>query len=128
MATTPIDDRTKLPFSAAQDAAKQVLTLTTGIVAITVTFAKDLAKDAAASDQGWLLAAWVLFAIAALAGVLTLLAITGTLANLSAMPTGREIYGRNIRIVAAVQMLAFGIAMMLTVIYGWFAFTGSDLR
>jgi hypothetical protein len=69
-------------LKSAADAAKQIITLCTGLIAITVTFLEKIVApvSAGARDVPWpMFAAWVLFGLAIIAGVMTLLGITGTL-------------------------------------------------
>ncbi|OEJ61066.1 hypothetical protein BGM19_26700 [Streptomyces agglomeratus] len=109
------EERRKLALAAASETSKHVLTLTTVVVTITISFAKDIAGDSAASDLLWLKLAWLAHAISVLAGVGTLLALAGT-AN--EPDSTRSIYSTNIRLPAAMQMAFFGLGLALVVIFG----------
>ncbi|HEX7134222.1 MAG TPA: hypothetical protein VF228_16715 [Iamia sp.] len=115
------NERRKLAVTQAGDAVKQVLTLSTAILTFTIAFSKDVTKDAVASDRPWLYASWLLLAGAVVAGVLTLLAIAGQLGQHT---QDLDVYSQPIRTLAAVQMLAFGLALVLIVVFGIFALTG----
>lgn len=65
-------------LKSAADAAKQVITLSTGVMAISITFWEKL-QGGGASASFWLLAAWFCLLAAVLASLITLFAITGTL-------------------------------------------------
>ena len=123
--TTPPDaevtDRKKLALTFASDSIKQVLTLSTAILTFTVTFSKDIAKNATDSDLFWLRASWLLLGLAVITGVLALLALTGLLGQPGGLP---NIYTASAQIPAAVQMLAFGAALTCTALFGIFAFSG----
>jgi hypothetical protein len=115
-------ERQKLAFSTASDACKQVLTLTTAIVTITIAFAKDLVKDSTPGDQIWLRTAWIAYSVSILAGILMLLALTGTAGSPQSHARNEDtIYRSNVRLPAAIQMISFAIGVVLTVAFGFFA-------
>src|SRR5687768_8878476 len=70
-------------LNATADAAKQIITLSTGIIALTVTFLKDvfgLGSAAGPATLPWTLyAAWFFLGLAVLAGLWTLLGVSGSL-------------------------------------------------
>jgi hypothetical protein len=113
-----LDDRTKLAFASAAEAAKQVLTLTTAVITVTIAFGKDVVTDASPAEQRWLQLAWLLYAVSILAGSFTLLALTGSLGSsrheTEASPT---VYRSNIVLPAGVQMIAFALGMALTIVF-----------
>jgi hypothetical protein len=72
-----LDPAIEKAFEFAQEATKQLITLATGVIALTITFLKDvLGTDGSA---GFLQAAWVLYLVSIVFGVLTLLNLTGNL-------------------------------------------------
>ncbi|MBT2524135.1 hypothetical protein J7E91_01485 [Streptomyces sp. ISL-99] len=108
-------ERRKQALTAASETSKHVLTLTTAVVTITISLAKDITTRAAPSDLLWLQMAWLAHAISVLAGVATLLALAGTL---SEGDSTRSIYSPNIRLPAAMQMAFFAFGVVLVVIFG----------
>ncbi|MDQ2709126.1 MAG: hypothetical protein M3Z25_16465 [Actinomycetota bacterium] len=112
----------KLAFASASDASKQVLTLTTAIVTITISFAKDITKGVPPSTQAWLSMAWLIYAISILAGTVSLLALTGSLAR-GLGSRSISVYDWNIRLPSIVQMISFAGGVLCTVAYGAFALT-----
>jgi heme A synthase len=70
-------------LKAAADTTKQIITLATGVIALTVTFLEKIVQPQSGSAGRivpWtMFAAWVLFGLAILAAVITLGAVTGTL-------------------------------------------------
>jgi lysylphosphatidylglycerol synthetase-like protein (DUF2156 family) len=115
-----LDDRSKLAFSSVGDACKQILSLTTAIVTLTIAFAKDIAVEASVADQRWLTAAWMVYAVSVLAGSWTLLALTGSLGRPD-IGNRASIYRSNITIPATLQMATFSIGVTLTVCFGIFS-------
>jgi hypothetical protein len=119
---TEMDERAKLAFTSAADACKQVLTLTTAIVTLTISFAKDITKDATLADQRWLRLAWIAYAVSVLAGSWALLAMTGSIGRAATKgDPGASIYRSNITLPVALQMTSFALGVVLTVAYGIFA-------
>ena len=98
-------------FSSASDVAKQLITLATGVLALTITFTKDVTANAAVHRE-ILVAAWVVYLASLLAGIWTLLALTGSLERGT-----KSIYCWNVRIPALAQVLLFLSATVVIIIY-----------
>ena len=64
-------------FSFAKDSVSQVITLSSGILALSLTFAKDFTTTASHGDLLLLESSWVAFLLSIIFGVWSLLAITG---------------------------------------------------
>ena len=114
-----MDDQTKAAFASATDSCKQLIVLATGLLALEITFAKDLIGVARLSSIGKtvITVSWVLLLFSVVAGVWTLLALTGCLSS-NTTPTCRSILGSNVRIPAILQILLFLGGLVLTVILG----------
>jgi hypothetical protein len=113
-----LSDTTTKAFDFAQDVTKQVLTLATGIITITITFFKDFANNAPHSAEilmGW---SWVAYLVSIVFGLLTLMALTGTLQPLRPDKVKQSIQGMNVRIPALVQLACFLTALVLSVLAG----------
>ncbi|MDA8295260.1 MAG: hypothetical protein M0004_01505 [Actinomycetota bacterium] len=126
-------------FDAARDTCKQVLTLSTAIVTITVTFLTSVIKQAAPSTRLWIHLSWLGFALAVLFGVWTLLALSGSVATRTertsrksgdargnatagaAASAAPSIYSANVRMPALLQMVCFVAALVCTIVFGWYA-------
>ena len=112
-----MDEQTKTAFASASDTSKQLITLATGLLALEITFAKDVIVTLDAAAKCLIGTSWVLLLLSVIAGVWTLLALTGSLAQTSA-PTAQSIFGRNVRIPAIFQILLFLGGLILTVWFG----------
>jgi hypothetical protein len=112
----PLSDRAAKAFDFAQDTSKQQITLATGVLALTLTFVKDIAP--ADTSRTTLQFAWILYVVSVLAGVATLMALTGNVADEDGTG-GDSIYSAGIKLFAIVQVLTFVAALGLTV---WFGF------
>ena len=112
-----MDDQTKAAFASAADSSKQIITLSTGLLALEITFAKNL-LNAVGHHGRWLLgSSWVLLLLSVVAGVWTMLALTGSLSTSEAV-TSRTIMGTNVRIPASLQVGLFLLGLALTVAFG----------
>jgi anaerobic selenocysteine-containing dehydrogenase len=107
-----VDPRLKA-FEFAQETTKQLLTLATGIVALTITFLHDLAANAPSWSVYVLAVGWFAYLISMVAGVLTLMTLTGNVGN----PTC-NVYEKNTKETARAQFLAFVAGTLLTIVFG----------
>lgn len=104
-------------FDFAADLVKQLITLSTAIIAITVTFAKDIFGVSGSCVSEWLIAAWVMFFICIFFGIWTLMALTGTLNSPDQTQKSLTIQGLNCRVPAGLQILAFLFGLAFTITY-----------
>lgn len=105
-------------FDFAQDATRQLITLSTAVIALTVTFLTDVVKAASSGSARVLQLAWICYFISIVFGVFTLLGLAGNLERPG--KTGKpSIYRLNIRVSSHVQVLSFCIAVLLTFVFGW---------
>lgn len=109
----------KLGIASAQALAQQLITLSTGILALTITFTKDIVKAAPVSPKWLLYLAWVSYLLCICFGVWAMSAITGTLAPLPSSGVAPSLnINSNIRIPAGLQVVAFISGVVLIIIYG----------
>lgn len=113
-----LDPGVEKAFEFAQEATKQLIALATGVVALTITFLTDVLETAPGSAERFLQAAWVLYLVSVVFGVLTLLSLAG---NLERPGDGASpsIYRGNIIAFSIGQVLCFGTAMALTLAFGF---------
>lgn len=116
-----LDDRAKASFDFAQESTKQIITLATGIIALTITFQKDFLSSSSIPAEAKFYAplSWLFFLLSVIFGLWTLLALAGTLDPRS--PGQPSIYGKNIIIPSIIEILCFVIGLGLTVWYGYLA-------
>lgn len=112
-----MDDKEKMAFEFAQECTKQFLTLATGIIALTITFSKDFLQGAPPNARPFAYWSWGFFLVSVSFGLLTLMALTGTL-----QPLDRKIkltiQGKNIRTVAGLQIMTFFAGLLFVVLFG----------
>ena len=117
-----MDERQKAAFTLVQDTTKQFIALSTGIIALTITFGRDFLNNVPADSRILAYLAWVAFLASIVFGLWTLLALTGTLEPAeSDTETRLSIRQSNIKIPSALQIVTFLIAIGLTVAFGWSA-------
>lgn len=122
-----MDEATKLGFEFAKEVATQLITLSTALLTLTIAFTKDLFSGKPRHGQIVLPLAWAVHLLSIIFGVLTLMALTGTL-----MPVESESrqlrFGPNVRVMAAVQIVCFAIGTVLLVWHGVLAYEGTGAQ
>jgi hypothetical protein len=108
-------------FDYAQDVTKQVLTLATAVVTITVSFLKDIVTEAPGDARTVLYFSWALFALSILGGIATLLNLTGRVAEVESSTEGIKAFA--IRFFSLVQLISFFLAFACIVYFGARAFS-----
>ncbi len=121
-------------LKSAADFTKQVITLSTGVIALTVTFLDTIVDPGASAARDvpcTMFVGWVAFGIAIMAALMTLGAITGTLDAIDRKDNGLKLSaaqktafeastnGQNIKLPAIAMSLCFMIGMALTIITGF---------
>jgi hypothetical protein len=114
-----MDDRIQKAFDFASDSTKQLITLSTGVLALTITFNNDIVGGDPGQASLILFGAWFLYLVSIIFGIWTLLALTGNLE-----PTGTHentapsIRTGNVTLPSILQISAFLLATLATVIFG----------
>lgn len=111
-----MDEQTKYAFSSASDTSKQLITLSTALLALQLTFVKDITPPPFKMPVWLLEASWVCLFISVIAGVVTLMALTGSTAQQNP-PNASAIYCSNIKIPTLVQVFSFLLGILSFVIY-----------
>jgi hypothetical protein len=109
------------PFDYVQEATKQVLTLSTGVVTITVSFLKDIVSNAPSDARTVLYIAWGLYALSILGGIAALLNLAGNVGS-AADTDSKGIYEPGIRTSSLLQLIAFLLGSIGVVYFGARAF------
>ena len=127
-----MEENQKKAFDFAADLTKQLITLSTAVITLSVTFSKDIIGI----SKGWrlylLIGIWGLYFLSILFGLLTLMSLTG---NLDPIPTRTKsndgniktekpnpiltITSHNIISTSKWQVWTFLIALLLTCFYGF---------
>ncbi len=110
-------DPSEKAFDFASDATKQLITLSSVIIAVTVTFL----TSSASGNRLLLAGAWIAYFLSIVLGVVTLLTMTAVLEPRGEESSPQErisIWARTVRVPSALQILTFLIGVILTVLYG----------
>ena len=125
-----MEENQKKAFDFASDVTKQLITLSTAIIVITITFSKDFMSTRNQDSLWYIFIAWALFILSICFGILTLMALTGTLQPLSKKNGNNDldkisINSSNIRFPSKIQIITFILGVIFTVIFGYRSFTHS---
>jgi hypothetical protein len=126
-----MEPRVQKAFDFACDSTKQLIALATGIVALTVTFSKDILGGVDVGPRSLLMAAWSVYLISIVCGVWTLLALTGSLEPLRSLDKlpAASIRGKNVTLPSIVQIGTFLLATALVVVFGiWTAGQTKEIK
>jgi len=114
-----MDRNIEKAFDFAQEATKQLIGLSTGVIALTITFLTDVVKTAPSGSEIFLQVAWVMYLVSIAFGIFTLQALTGQLER--AEGEHPSIYSDVIRKASMGQIISFGLALILPLIFGFMA-------
>jgi hypothetical protein len=112
-----MNDQTKAAFASAADCAKQLITLATAILTLEVAFAKNILETPSLFAKIWMVGSWMFFLVSVLAGMWTMLALTGSL-GASTPPTPQTINSKHITAPAMAQIFLFLCGLFFTFLFG----------
>jgi len=111
--------------SFAADAARQVLVLATGVLAITVTFMSDIVPERSTLAIFLMGTGWLALLLSAVAGLSCLYVLAGEVANAEAEGDGARasILTRPILYTSRAQIVAFMVGLVFIVVAAFTALT-----
>lgn len=104
-------------FDSINELAKELITLATGILALSITFLKDILKNNNQAITWPLKFAWISYLLTVCFGIWTMMAVTGSIFNIIEKNEFKT-YGPNIIIPASLQISAFVLGTIFLIIYG----------
>jgi len=106
-------------FDFAVDLTKQLISLSTVLIAISITFFEKFSNN---SNKWILIGSWIFLFLSIILGVFTLMTITGRLGQVKDEESinSLDIYGKNITKCASSQILSFIIGIFLLIIFSSF--------
>jgi hypothetical protein len=120
-----LHERASAAYGYVQELTKQLITLSTAVFALTLTFADKIAL-AGHGNENLLQIAWVLYLVSVAFGLLTMMALTGQIAEPEVRSDGSDgpevidvVTTAAIRLPSLVQVLTFSAALVLTTVYGF---------
>ncbi|MFL5788956.1 MAG: hypothetical protein ACJ748_12935 [Flavisolibacter sp.] len=128
-------DEQNKAFEFAADLTKQLITLATAILTLSVGFLKDITENIKTFDRYLLIFIWILFLLSIIFGILTLMALTGNLDPLSKKNSGvavqvppvLTITSSNVTFTAKFQIILFVIALGATCYFGYLTISKNEL-
>jgi hypothetical protein len=115
-----MEEWNKKAFDFAQESMKLVITLATGVLALTITFMTDFANAASHAARIVMAVSWLLYIVSIICGVFAMYTLTGKLTSLE--PGERSARGgRPIKVWAGGQLLAFLGGIIVTAVAGLIA-------
>jgi hypothetical protein len=125
-----MEERTKKAFDFTTEAIKQLIALSTGVLAITITFAKDVSGLGHAAPPFVLMGAWLMYLVSIVFGVATMFSLVATLepksgsnaivigGNLVETGYRPNLWDESITFKSKLQILFFILGTLGIVIYG----------
>lgn len=120
-------DANEKAFEYAGETVRQLLTLATGVIALTVTFADDVIQPGSGALP-WMKWAWALFGVSIFCGILTLMSMAGNLHQASVKSTIPSAFSPNIVIFGNLQIWIAFVALILTIRFGVVALNEVQMR
>lgn len=112
------EDLRKKAFDFASDTTKQLITLSTALIALSITFKGNFNT---VENEIFLLLCWISFFVSVLFGIGTLMALTGTLEKCTIEGEDKvelSIYGKNVKRPSGLQIGFFLLGLLFLGIYG----------
>ena len=114
-----MDKNVEKAFDFAADTSKTMIQLATGVVALGITFNKDvLNNNAPRPDRFVAFFAWGLLLMSVAFGLWTMMSLTGSLRQ----NKSPDVYGLNICVPATLQILFFVIGLLMVIVFGYLSF------
>ncbi|MUW14703.1 hypothetical protein GJ633_08525 [Halorubrum sp. CBA1125] len=109
-------DNQEKSFDFALSTTRQVVSLSTGFLALTITFLNGSEPPVEGTARLVLIVSWIFFLFSIGFGVATMMALTGTLGK----PDNKDpsIYEGNVKTFAIFEMSSFIISVVLAVVFG----------
>lgn len=107
-----MDEYKKKSFDLAAEATKQLITLSTAVLALTATLVD---KHLLEASKALVVFSWLVFLASLIFGIATLLALTGTLASADKPGQPPSVMAPNIRVLAVLQIGFFLLGMSLII-------------
>lgn len=110
-----MNDEAKLAFDFAKTLSQQLITLSTAIIGVTVTFTKELKIGSSGVSKKLIRVSWVLYLISIVCGIWHLMALTGNLAPAEGPPV-LDLRGLNVRLPAILEVISFLLATVMLIL------------
>ncbi|ADZ68601.1 hypothetical protein [Polymorphum gilvum] len=119
-----MQEETKKSFDFAAELIRQVLTLSTAVITLTISASNYIFKEAPAEARYLMILAWGLFLAAILFGLLGLMSLTGNLEHPgteNGAPKTPTIYNPASRVLIGASLVGFFAAILVSILFGYAA-------
>jgi len=117
-----MSDRKKLAFDYARDSTKQLMTLATGIIALTITFSKNFIICVPQEIKWHVTWCWILLLVSVFFGQICLMTLTGILGSNKNPSPPINIYNTTVKTTSLIQVLTFFGGLILAIKFAIEAF------
>ena len=102
-------------FEYAKEMTTQMITLSTAVIGVSVTFAKDVEIGISGKKRLFLFLSWGAFLVSILFGILTLGSLTGLLAQ-NAVVSPKDVYDESVKFKSMAQWGVFLVGVLLLIL------------
>ncbi len=113
-----MDDQLELAFEFVQSLSKQLITLATGVLTLSIAFLRSLPVDTGTLFR-YLKISWVLYLLSISCGIWTLMALAGSLAPVDSDPAPPAAIESNVRIPSGLQIITFVAGTLVIMLLGF---------
>jgi hypothetical protein len=112
-------------FDFAADLTKQLITLATILIGISITFFEKFDNNL---NKWVIVCSWIFLLLSIILGLLTSMALTGTLGQIDNEDSLKSvnIYNKNIRLLSSTQIIVFVLGIFLLITYSSFCVGKKD--
>ncbi len=115
---TGLQDRIFKGIDFANSLSKELITLSIGILTITITFIRDIFKGNVHKYKFRISVAWTFFFLSIICGIWSMMALSGSLINIQEIPSIDSSIFISARLPAILQVLTFLTGILLVISYG----------
>jgi len=99
--------------------AIELITISSGILTLTITFTRDIFKGNVQKARHLLSASWLSLFLSILCGIWAMMGLSGSLINTTLVPKIDESVFDSARLPAMLQILTFLLGILLAIVYGF---------
>lgn len=114
-------------FTLAADVSKQLITLSTGVLTLMLTYGNGVGRVSSARAKRTLIFAAGVYLASIIFGIATVMTLVGQMAALVDQQPSAGIYAGNVRLMAVLQIILFLAGIGLTIRFGYLCLT-SDAK
>ena len=110
-------------FTLAADVSKQLITLSTGVLTLMLTYGNGIGRVSSLPAKRTLIFAAGVYLASIIFGIATVMTLVGQMAAVVAQQPSAGIYAGNVRLMAILQIILFLAGIGLTIRFGYLCLT-----